>query len=95
MSVAARMENIRNKRNGGKMQRAEEGNSKGYVADFLRVFHRCPEGHFTFSKSIRIEQGGLLSRSLRPGVPIRPPKRTLCAFDRPISLLYVDVKDNA
>lgn len=76
------------------MQRAEEENSKECGADFLWIFHRFPEGHFTFLKSIQIEQGGLFSRSLRPGVPIRPPRRTHCAFQRPISLLYVDVKDN-
>lgn len=95
MSVAIRMERIRNMRNEEeKCSGRRRENSKGCGADFLRVFHRRPKGHFTSSKSIGIKQGGLLSRSLRPGVPIRPLKRTLCAFHRPISLLYVDVKDN-
>lgn len=73
------------------MHPAEEENSKECGMDFLRIFH---EGHFTFLKSIQNEQGGLFGWSLRPGVPIRPPKRTHCAFHRPISLLYIDVRDN-
>lgn len=70
------------------------GKLKGVWCRFSLDFPPFPEGHFTFLKSIQIEQGGPFGRSLRPGVPIRPPKRTHCAFQRPISLLYVDVKDN-
>lgn len=50
---------------------------------------------FLGAKSIQIEQGGLLSGALSAGVHIRPLKRTHRALNRSISLLYVDVKDNA
>jgi len=57
VSVAARMETKRNKRNEEeKMQRAEEGNSKGCGADFLRVSTDALRA--TFLKLIQIKQGG-------------------------------------